>query len=118
MRTNRSIQGILKATCCGPSFRTVSPRIRRIPFKSTFFLLIASILILRVIYFFSWALEREIAIGSSSNTLLKSSEWNLDHWRGQSALASFVLWQVLDMKTSNIVILSKSKEIPGTYHMS
>lgn len=64
-------------------------------------LLLASIfsVTLRVICTFVSPLKREsdIPVSSSSSSsalLLASSEWSLDHWRGQSALASYVLWQV------------------------
>ena len=80
---------------------------------SILFLSCACFLILRVIYFAVWSLKREYNLGASSDTLLSSSERPLDRWRRQSALASFVLWQVRSIPlTHACVCLSNSRAPP------
>jgi hypothetical protein len=66
--------------------------------RNVIFLLFASFLISHVVDLSLWALGHDDqGASSSSDTLFSSSERHLDRWKRQSALASFVLWQVGSM---------------------
>ena len=74
-------------------------RVSLLSHKRIYFLLFTTLfltLALRLIYTLLRALiTHEHGVASSADTLLLSPEaWSGDSWRGQSALESFLLWQV------------------------